>query len=87
MVPSYLAFSIVSFFLNPVTGFIAILCSVQSRRSQEKTIARRYSDVAYGFAFVGILVSILVVVEVYAFGLFPEHTYYDRAEVIRGVRS
>jgi hypothetical protein len=85
-VPTYLGFAIVSFLINPIFGAIAIICAVMAKSTQRKSNdvkgVRLYSDVAFGFAYVGIFVSVIVVVMVYANGHFPEHTYYNRTEVI-----
>lgn len=87
-IDSYLTFAAVSVILNPFFGIVAVMSSIVSFYvAKEKRHIRLFSDLAYGFAFVGIIVSILIIVEVYAFRKFPESAYYDREELIKRVTA
>ena len=60
-------------------------------KTQEKNGNRKkavfYSDIAFGFSYMAIVTTVLIIVLTYAFGKFPEHTYYDRLAVIGGNRG
>ncbi|KAK2142365.1 hypothetical protein LSH36_965g01009 [Paralvinella palmiformis] len=81
-VESYLIFAFVSCIFNPYFGVLAVYFSMKSKQVKGGK-ARFFSDMAYGFAFVGIIVSIIVIVELYAFRTFPESAYFDRDQLIR----
>lgn len=84
-VRDYLPFAIIAIIFNPVLGLLAVVTSFQCRKARkqdQRTKTILYSDLTFGLSIVSVISTIIIIVLVYAFHFFPEHTYYDREEII-----
>ena len=69
----------------PLSPIISISVKVDKQlKVGNRKKAVFYSDVAFGFAYMGLILTIFFIVMAYSFGKFPAHTYYDRDAIITG---